>query len=134
MTSYCFKVDKLIRDKIPQILRQKGLIVPERVMDKEEFLIRLKDKLMEEAGEVTKACYGEELVEELADLMEVIYALCQAYQQSFDEVERKRIEKKEKCGGFDRKIYNPSVEVQETNPLIEYYLARPDRYPVTEAD
>lgn len=44
-----FKVDKLIRDKLPQIMRSSGIQVFERVMGKDEYLKRLKDKLLEEA-------------------------------------------------------------------------------------
>ena len=47
-----FKVDKLIRDKLPQIMRASGIQVFERVMEKDEYLKRLKDKLLEEAKEV----------------------------------------------------------------------------------
>lgn len=47
-----FKVDKLIRDKLPQIMRSSGIQVFERVMEKDEYLKRLKDKLLEEAKEV----------------------------------------------------------------------------------
>lgn len=50
-----FKVEKLIRDKIPSILRAKGIVVHERAMEQEEFIHKLKDKLLEEGEEVKQA-------------------------------------------------------------------------------
>ena len=46
-----FKVDKLIRDRLPEIMRKRGVQVHERFMEPEEFVARLKEKLLEEAGE-----------------------------------------------------------------------------------
>mgnify|MGYP001063299604 CR=1 FL=1 len=50
-----FKVDKLIRDKLPELMRSKGIVVHERVIESQEFISRLKEKLIEEAREVEQA-------------------------------------------------------------------------------
>ena len=49
--THSFKIDKLIRDKISEIMRAESIDVFERVLEKDEYLKRLKDKLLEEAEE-----------------------------------------------------------------------------------
>lgn len=73
-----FKVEKLIRNFVPDFLRKKDIIVHERSMEQDEFIAKLKDKLQEEAGEVKQSENEIELIEELADVLEVIYALSKA--------------------------------------------------------
>ena len=57
-----FRVDKLIRDKLPAIMRSQGLTVFTRRLDDAEFVNRLKDKLIEEAGEAQRAGDRAELI------------------------------------------------------------------------
>lgn len=126
-----FKVEKLIRDRVPIILREKGIVVHARAMEQEEFIQKLKDKLLEEAEEVRQSQTPEELLEELADLLEVIQTLSSATGLTMYEMERKRIEKRQVKGGFDEKVYNHRVEVEDTNPAIAYYLNKAAKYPET---
>lgn len=127
-----FKVDKLIRDRLPEIMRKRGIQVHERFMEPEEFVARLKEKLLEEAGEVKQARNQAELTEELADLLEVIYSLSKASGISQEQLERARLEKRKAKGGFDQKIYNPFVEIEESNLAIQYYLQRAEQYPLMQ--
>jgi predicted house-cleaning noncanonical NTP pyrophosphatase (MazG superfamily) len=46
-----FKVDKLIRDRLPAMMQAQGLTVFTRRLDDTEYVARLKDKLIEEASE-----------------------------------------------------------------------------------
>lgn len=124
-----FKVDKLIRDKLPAIIRASGIQVFERVMEKEEYIKRLQDKISEEAREIIKAQNPDELREELADLLEVMKALAHIHSIPFEDVvqtaDRKRAEK----GGFDQRIYTAFVAIESDHPALSYYRARPDQYP-----
>jgi predicted house-cleaning noncanonical NTP pyrophosphatase (MazG superfamily) len=124
-----FKVDKLIRDKLPQIMRASGIQVFERVMEKDEYLKRLKDKLLEEAKEVIASGSEKEMREELADLLEVILALAKAYGVELADIQQAAEQKREDKGGFDNRIYNAFVEIEPGNPSLGYYRARPDQYP-----
>lgn len=125
-----FKVEKLIRDNLPDIMRKKGIGIHERFMDEEEFLVKLKDKLLEEAAEVKNAQNLEELIEELGDMLEVIYTLAQLNGISIDEIEKARMAKRHTKGGFDKKIYNRFVEIEDNNPAINYYLEKSEQYPL----
>lgn len=131
---HCFKVDKLVRDKLPDILRAKGIDFFGNVMEQNEYLKRLKDKLIEEAHEVVEAKNKQEIQEELADVLEVIYALCLAHDFSFEAVEKARIRKREIKGGFEGRVYNSFIEMEPANPHIHYYAGKHDKYPEIEHD
>ena len=127
-----FKVEKLIRNFVPDFLRKKDIIVHERSMEQDEFIAKLKDKLQEEAGEVKQSENEIELIEELADVLEVIYALSKASGIPLEQIEQTRLDKRKAKGSFDKKIYNPYIDIEEGNPLIEYYLKNATHYPLME--
>jgi predicted house-cleaning noncanonical NTP pyrophosphatase (MazG superfamily) len=129
MKTIKFKVEKLIRDGMPEMMRSQKIDVFERVMSDDEFLEKLKTKLLEESVEVQQAKNKNELIEELADVLEVINAMCKVNNIEFREIEESRIAKRSKRGGFDNKIFNSRVEIKEDNPIIKYYKDRPNQYP-----
>ena len=92
--------NKLVRDKIPEIISSQGKKCTVEVMEDEEYLKMIDKKLSEELNEY----YEDGSVEELADLLEVIYAVTKARGFSLDELESLRKEKAEKRGSFERKL------------------------------
>jgi predicted house-cleaning noncanonical NTP pyrophosphatase (MazG superfamily) len=94
---------KLIRDRIPEILRSAGRTYEIVTMNEEEYRQALREKLIEEAKEAASAS-SHELITELADLYQVIEALMKNYDitpnQVQTEQERRRIER----GGFEQRI------------------------------
>ena len=97
--------NKLVRDLIPEIIRDSGKNCVTRILSDEEYLAALDGKLNEELAEYQ----ADKSMEELADLLEVMMAVAQARGHSFDEVERIRREKAEKRGGFRERIFLESV-------------------------
>ena len=93
--------NKLVRDKIPEIIRQQGGEPLIRVLSDEDYARCLAQKLDEEVAEF----HRDQNLEELADLLEVIYAAAQARGYTLDELEMARKEKVEKRGSFDKKIF-----------------------------
>ena len=79
------KYDKLVRDKIPDIIDQKGKSCKFRVADINEYRQKLKEKLLEEAQEF----FENPSVEELADVQEVIRALQTEYKWTDLDATRK---------------------------------------------
>ena len=69
-------------------------------MSDTEYLEMLDKKLDEELAEYQQ----EKSLEELADLLEVLYAAAEARGHSLKELEQVRAEKKDKRGGFAEKI------------------------------
>ncbi len=90
--------NKLVRDKIPEILDKKGVSYEKRIASPEEYRAELIKKLGEEAQEFGVA--GEP--DELADVVEVIEALMKL--SEYSEVESIRQKKREERGGFYKKI------------------------------
>lgn len=92
--------DKLVRDRIPEIIEQSGKSCMTAILSDEEYLKKIDDKLDEELTEYHK----DQSIEELADLLEVIYAAAKARGYSLEELEQIRAAKAEKRGAFDHKI------------------------------
>ena len=97
--------DKLIRDKIPEIIEQSGKKCIIEVMDNDTYIEYLDQKLNEELAEYQQ----DKSIEELADLLEVMYAVVTARGYSVEELERIRLEKAEKRGAFEKKLLLKSV-------------------------
>lgn len=95
MTSY----NKLVRDKIPEILDQKGVSYEKRIANDEEYRIELIKKLGEEAQEFIESGGS---IEELADVLEVIESLKTL--PEYEDVEQIRLEKQAQRGGFGGRI------------------------------
>jgi len=93
-------VKKLVRDKIPDILSHKHSLTSFYAADNEEFWIELKKKLLEEVQEFLES----ESEEELVDILEVIYAICQHKEISLANLEERRQLKAEERGIFSKKI------------------------------
>ncbi|MBW3000209.1 nucleoside triphosphate pyrophosphohydrolase [Candidatus Woesearchaeota archaeon] len=90
------KKQKLVRDKIPDIYGPQK----RHTADDEEYLKELINKLQEEVDEFKE----ENNIEELADVIEVIYALSEFYGVSVEELHKLREEKAGKRGKFKKRI------------------------------
>ena len=94
------KYDKLVRDNIPDIIKEKGEDCVTRIAEQHEYLQKLKEKLQEELNEF----FESDSEEELADMLEVIYAIMAEKGMKKEQLEEIRVKKLEKRGGFSRKI------------------------------
>lgn len=92
--------EKLVRDRIPELIRAEGCVPDVRVADQQEYRERIKEKLREETEEFCQSHSAEEL----ADILEVVAAASAAFGLSPQEIERVMEEKRGKKGGFDQKI------------------------------
>ena len=98
--------NKLVRDKIPEIIEASGKTCETEILSDEEYLQMLDKKLDEELAEY----HQEQNIEELADLLEVIYATAKARGYSIEELEHARVEKRKARGGFEKKLLLKVVE------------------------
>ena len=97
--------NKLVRDKIPEKIKNNGEVPYTRVLSDEEFRIELEKKLLEECNEVLKAVSLDERVEELADVLEVLCAIGALEGKDLDSIISVMKSKHEKRGGFSQKIF-----------------------------
>ncbi|MFJ6200143.1 nucleoside triphosphate pyrophosphohydrolase [Micromonospora sp. NPDC092111] len=91
---------KLVRDKIPQIVRERGAEPVTRVADADEYRGLLREKLVEEVDEFLDS----EDPHELADVLEVLLALAIDLGVNRDQLEKLRMAKVAERGGFSRRI------------------------------
>ncbi|MBI2583664.1 MAG: nucleoside triphosphate pyrophosphohydrolase [Candidatus Aenigmarchaeota archaeon] len=91
---------KLVRDNVPDIMKEKGENAEFRQASEEEYKQLLKKKLVEEALEFQ----AESKTEELADVLEVLHALAEASGTVISEIEEIRKAKREERGGFSKRI------------------------------
>ncbi len=101
------KYDKLVRDKIPAIIEKSGKKAITRTLNDDEYKIYLEKKLDEEVAEF----HESKDFKEIADIIEVLYAICSANGYSIGSVNTELALKRGERGGFSKRIL--LLEVQE---------------------
>lgn len=89
--------NKLVRGNIPEIIKSNGENPVIRILDNDEYKTELEKKLLEEYNEVLES-FGNDRIEELADMLEVMISIA--------ELENKSLER----GGFKKRLYLEKVE------------------------
>lgn len=113
--------NKLVRDKIPKnINSMNDRKCNYKILTEEEYIQELDKKLFEEAHEFIE----EHSVEELADLMEVIFAIMKVKNISMKELENIRELKNNKKGSFNDKIYLIDAEQDKIDEREEKELTK----------
>ncbi|MCR4616655.1 MAG: nucleoside triphosphate pyrophosphohydrolase [Lachnospiraceae bacterium] len=98
--------NKLVRDKIPEIIERDGKTCKTSILSEEDYIAALEQKLNEEVAEYQ----ADKNLEEMADVLEVLWALCIAKGYTLEELENLRAQKADKRGGFEKKIFLETVE------------------------
>lgn len=99
------KSNKLVRDRIPEIIKQSGRTPIVETLSGLELKDALNAKLIEEVEEFLNAPDDNKAVEELADIFEVISALATWHNFSEDELLTFAQNKRKYRGGFTRGLY-----------------------------
>lgn len=98
--------NKLVRDKIPEIIEADGKICATHILSEEEYIAALEAKLNEEVAEYQT----DKNLEEMADVLEVLQSICVARGYTLEELEAVRAKKSAEKGGFAEKIFLEYVE------------------------
>lgn len=101
--------NKLVRDKIPEIIIKNGGNPKIKVLDDEGYKKALEDKLLEEYKEVLAAT-GNDRIEELADMLEVMLGLAKLDDKELDDIISIMEIKREKRGAFVKKLFLEKVD------------------------
>lgn len=104
--------NKLIRDKIPEIIQKEGTNFKTRILDNLDFKEELLKKLLEESQEVVDAKDTKaELEKEIGDVLEVIDYIISSYDLDMGEIVKVKNKRKESRGGFDEKVFLEYMDV-----------------------
>lgn len=129
-TIHKFKQEKLWRDKLPAMMEANyGSIIHIKPLNDTEYDQELRIKLQEETAEVVEAKSHKNLIEELADVCEVIDALCALHGISKEELEKVQSDKRELRGGFYERAFVTVAEHPAGSYGDLYCRAQPDKYP-----
>jgi predicted house-cleaning noncanonical NTP pyrophosphatase (MazG superfamily) len=93
--------NKLVRDKIPDIILADNQLPVTRILKDDEYVEALNSKLLEEVNEYLDG----NNINEIADILEVIRAIVEQQGLTMEEIEEKRVKKAEKRGAFKDKIF-----------------------------
>ncbi len=98
--------NKLVRDRIPEIIEKDGRTCKTHILTDEEYIVALEEKLNEEVAEYQK----DKNLEEMADVLEVLQAICIARGYTLEDLEKLRSKKANDRGGFSKKIFLESTD------------------------
>ena len=94
------KYNKLVRDNIPEIMKKHGENPRIHIADSKEYWAKLIEKIKEESAELE----ADQTLEEVADILEVIDAICELKGFDMKEIKKYKKDKLKKRGGFKRRI------------------------------
>lgn len=96
---------KLVRDNIPIIIEKDNEIPVTRILSDDEYKVELYKKLMEECKELCHAKTSDDIIEEAADVFEVLRAISELEDRNIDMVIETSNQKRLTKGGFSKKIF-----------------------------
>lgn len=97
--------NKLVRDNIIEIILKDGGKPVFKMLNNDDFVVALKEKLKEETQELYLSISRDDILSELSDVLELINYIAKENNITNEELENKRLSKKESRGGFDKKIF-----------------------------
>ena len=103
--------NKLVRDKIPDIIKASGGECKFHVAKKDEYALKLDEKLLEEVEELLASPDAEEI----ADVLEVIEAMARMHHISLDDIKAAKKKKRDERGSFNLMF----VLEEATEPKLE---------------
>lgn len=129
-----FTYAKLVRDAIPSFHEEAGHTLVSRTLTGKELSDALIDKLHEETDEISNALDTDELLEEIADVQQIINDLCKVHDITEADLTRVIAKKAERKGGFLQGAYIETVTMpNENDEWVEYCRRSPEKYPeITE--
>lgn len=130
-----FMFDKLIRDKILQLHIDAGHDILYRNVEGRELKEKLRLKILEEANEIPiREKNDEEIIEEIADVQQVLDDLKRHYGITDLQVTEAQNIKFIKKGGFSDGVFIESVTLPEDDEWVRYYRNSPEKYPEVTND
>lgn len=124
-----FKLNKLIRDKLPTDYEKAGQKAVYRKLTLPEHKAELIRKIIEEASEININDDNEEITGEIADIQQVLDDLVFVFGIDQKQIDIIKQIKNEKKGGFRDGAFVDTLELTDTDEWVSYYRKRPDIFP-----
>ncbi len=125
-----FKLNKLVRDKLPAVYESIGQKAKLKLLSKDEHATALIDKIIEEAGELRgPTITKEKFTNEIGDLQQAIDDLMELKDITPEDVAKSQEAAKNEKGSFSQGAYIETLELQAEDTWIAYYRAEPEKYP-----
>lgn len=124
-----FYQNKLWRDKAVEKMEKHGSVMHWRWLDDAQYSQQLLLKLVEEAQEAVDAQSGNDLIEELADVRDIVDALCTLHSITSEQIAQAQAARYQERGGFLNRVFVEKAEHPEGSFGVEYCLAQPHKYP-----
>lgn len=102
--------NKLVRDKIPEIIKQNKGIPKTSKLTAKQFRIALKEKLLEEAKELQEADGKESILNELSDVLQLVESIARNNNLSLADIKKQQVRKKKERGAFEKRIFLKYVD------------------------
>lgn len=97
--------NKLIRDRILEIIEEAGEKPYSRILNKKEYLKEIKRKVLEESRELIKAKTKKEIINEITDIQELIDVLISELKLTRSQLQKLQKIKNKKKGGFKKRLF-----------------------------
>jgi len=105
MMKEVIKYNKLIRDRILEIIKKDGEKSFSRVLNKKEYLKEIKKKIAEEAKELVRAKSKKEVINEIVDIQELIDVIISELGLTKSQIKKQQKIKNKKRGGFKKRLF-----------------------------
>ena len=124
-----FICNKLGHDKDLETFKSEGITIHYKLLNRQQLREALTNKLIEEANEVHGAKTRSDIIAELADVLELIDAICKVWEIPSEIVVQEKEQHYKMRGGFEKGLYIETIEMYENNPKVSHFRKAPDRYP-----
>lgn len=117
-----FKMDKLVRDKVLPSFLERGDNASSRSLSTEEFKKALIEKFTEEVAEAAEQLNDpKELLQELSDIEEIIFALLEASNLTREQLEEARKEKATRKGAYQSRTFIETAFLRPDSKWVDYF-------------
>jgi predicted house-cleaning noncanonical NTP pyrophosphatase (MazG superfamily) len=124
-----YRLNKLWRDNAAsQLEMHDGAIIHRYILNDDEYRIQLGLKLKEEAAEVDAAQNRQELIEEMADVLEVLDCIIAFNDLDLSEIKAVQDKKRQARGSYRAREFVTIAQAVPGSFLHQYYLKSPDRH------
>lgn len=124
-----FEFKKLVRDEIVYHILKNGDLPKYKYLDEREFLDAVKCKIVEEALELQAAKKNDEILVEVSDIFELLDELMRMMKFEKKDIRQIQKERKQKNGGYRKRIYIENVCCIKNSKWEKYYLKNKMKYP-----